>query len=235
MPHLGANDIHLWLVATTAPEVGADGLALDLSQDEHERAARFHFDRDRVRYVGAHQSLRRTLARYLHTAPADLSFAATRYGKPYLVGPEGDFEFNLSHAGDYCLIAVARARRIGVDIEFLRPELAGTHIADHYFAAEEVAALRSLPPEEQLAAFYRCWTRKEAFVKARGEGLSISLMSFAVSLRPGEPAALLTTRHDNAESKQWTLYDAPAPAGYLASLCYEGSACTVSAFYCSSR
>jgi 4'-phosphopantetheinyl transferase len=220
-PDLPAGELHAWLIPVDAtPSRLAELLAI-LSPDEQTRAARFRFERDRIRFAAARGALRQILSRYSGRAPADLTFEYSRYGKPALANGS-PLSFNISHSGDWAICAVMLSRRLGVDIELLRPDLASDTIAERFFSPREVATLRSLPEPEQPAAFFRCWTRKEAFVKARGEGLSLPLDRFDVSLRAGEPAALLSTLDDPLEAARWSLAALPAPPGYEATVAVEG-------------
>jgi 4'-phosphopantetheinyl transferase len=231
---LDADELHFWLIPTGLSPVSLRELAVTLAPDEQERAERFRFERDRIRYVAARGSLRRILGRYLRIAPAALSFTYSNYGKPALA-PTGEdaglLSFNISHSGDWAACAVTLDRRVGVDIEQARPELADGTIAERFFSPREVAALRLLPHNEQAAAFFRCWTRKEAFVKARGEGLSLPLDRFDVSLLPGEPPALLRTLDDPAEAERWRVFALPVPPGYEAAVVVEARAqCQLQSF-----
>ncbi len=198
-----------------------------LTADEQTRAARFHFPRDRRQYIVARGTLRLLLARYLGQTTGTLRFGATEYGKPFLLRADGlpdtEIAFNVSHSHELALLAFARSMRVGVDVEYMRPELAEERIAERFFSPREVAVLRGLPAAQQPAAFFRCWTRKEAFVKARGEGLSLPLHSFDVSLAPDEPAALLHVATDLAEAGRWTIHTlTPTLPGYMAALAVEG-------------
>jgi 4'-phosphopantetheinyl transferase len=181
-----------------------------LSPDEREHAAKFHFDKDRNRYIVSHASLRETLARYLRAEPKELKFSVNEYGKPFL--PEHDLGFNLSHSGEYALIAVTRGRNIGVDVEQIRADVEIEKLASRYFSPREVSELMALPPERRIIAFYNCWTRKEAYIKAQGMGLSLPLDSFDVSL--GEPVLLRATRPNTSEAAQWTLLSLDVESGY---------------------
>ena len=225
-PGLDADELRVWLAPANLPPERVAALAAELAPDELARAARFHFERDRVRYIAARGSLRRILAGCAGVAPARLRFDYSPYGKPSLA-PTAEMPappaFNISHSGEWALVAVRRAGRVGVDIEVIRPELARESIAERFFSPAEVAALRSLPAAEQGAAFFRCWTRKEAFVKARGEGLALPLDAFDVSLLPGEPPALLRLAGDAAAAAAWSMHSPPAPAGYAAAVVVDGA------------
>jgi 4'-phosphopantetheinyl transferase len=230
-PHradLGREELHLWLIPLDVDDADADWGAQILSAEEVSRAQRIYFERNARRFVAAHAALRSILAGYAATDPQALRFEITAHGKPLLVPSAthaiADLAFNLSHSAALALIAVARGRRVGVDIEQIRPELADSKFADRFFSAAEVRDLRALPVAEQGRAFFRCWTRKEAFVKARGDGLSLPLHSFDVTLRPDQPAALLHTRPDPDEADRWSLHAVlvDAAPGYEAAVAVEG-------------
>ncbi|HKP10473.1 MAG TPA: 4'-phosphopantetheinyl transferase superfamily protein, partial [Blastocatellia bacterium] len=151
-----------------------------------------------------------------------LSFGYSEHGKPSLAGSHsGDLRFNVSHSHELALFAFTWGRELGVDIEWIRPEVAGEQIAEQFFSRDEVATLRALPPGRQAEAFFNCWTRKEAYIKARGEGLSLPLHLFDVSLAPGEPAALLRAAMSD-ETTRWTMTALAPGAGYKAALVAEG-------------
>jgi 4'-phosphopantetheinyl transferase len=161
-----------------------------LSGDERDRSARFVKDIDRWRYIAGRGGLRRVLASYLDMNPKDISFCYNEWGKPALaVGGPMELRFNLSHSTDRALLAVCAETEIGVDIEEIRP--LQEDVAGHFFSAAECSDLSALPEADRLVGFYRCWTRKEAFVKAHGEGLSLSLKGFDVSLDTDEDQCLL--------------------------------------------
>lgn len=192
----------------------AEGVA-ELSPAELARAGRFHFERDRRRFLRARRALRAIVADYLGTVPGAIEFQYGGQGKPRVaVAPP--LYFNLSHSQALALLAMTRLGEIGVDVEWIRPiEL---EIADRYFAPAEVAALRALPAAEQTAAFFRCWTRKEAYIKARGEGVLLPLDGFEVSLAPGDPAALLRVREDDAEAQRWQFEHLEPAPGYVGAM-----------------
>src|SRR3954447_5184073 len=164
-------------------------LAAALSADERDRARRFRLERDRRRYVARRGRLRELLSDYLGLAPPRVRLRTGPFGKPRVA--EGEPRFSLSHSHGIALYAIARGLEVGCDIERRDGRLAEQEGADRFFAPPEADALRSLPPHQHAEGFFNCWTRKEAYVKARGLGLSLPLASFAVSLAPSEPAALL--------------------------------------------
>ncbi len=226
---LGPDHLHLWLIGLDVAAAEIDRARRVLSQDEIERAARFHFERDARRYTVAHGALRSILGRYAGLPAEALAFTITPYGKPYL-RPDAcsalpDLNFNLSHSGEFALVGVCRFGRLGVDIELERPDFANGEIAERFFSHGEVRDLNTLPPDQRVPAFFRCWTRKEAFVKARGEGLSLPLNGFDVSLLPGQPPALLRVADEVDRVGRWSLHAAPLPSTmpYQAAAAVEGT------------
>lgn len=210
--------ITVWRIALdpAAPPGPAD-VAL-LSDAERERAARFRFDRDRNRWLHAHVALRRILGAELDVAPAALRFAHGPRGKPRLAWPtQPPLEFNLSDAADLALLALSRSGPVGVDVEHVERVADLEAIAASHFAPEERAALFALPEAERTDGFYRLWTRKEAYIKAIGIGLSFGLDRFAVTIEPAAPRFL---RIDGSadEARAWTLLNVPTFGPYLGAL-----------------
>lgn len=187
-PSLDADTIHLVRLGTDRPPLPLAELAPLLSRRERERALRFRRGHLHDRYVTSQGLLRLVLARFTDRPPEALEFRHSDHGKPFLENGPG---FNLSHSGDHLLIGLVRGGRLGVDLEIPRhfPNLEA--LAERYFAPEEASELASLPEEERTGAFYRGWTRKEAFLKALGRGLSVPLESFAVRLAPEEGNTLV--------------------------------------------
>lgn len=193
-----------------------------LSADERRRAASFLFPRHRRAFVRARASLRAILARYLGEGPEHLGFVLGPHGKPELADPKSALRFNLSHSGGLALLAVSRAREVGVDVEALRPVPDAEAIAERFFSPAESAALRLLPTEQRLLAFFRCWTSKEAYLKAIGDGLAKPLDGFDVAVDPGAPARLLRVACDREEARRWSLLALDAGPGYVATLSAAG-------------
>lgn len=192
-----------------------------LSADERSRASRFHQARDRQRFIVAHGLLRLLLGHYLTRPAAAIRFAHNAFGKPSVVD-SGGLEFNLSHAGDLVLYAFACRTEIGVDVEVVQHDFPAADIAHDYFSPAEIAVLDSLPDNLKARAFFDCWTRKEAWIKARSQGLSIPLDSFDVAFAPDAPARLLATRGEPAEAGAWSLFDVPPAPGYAGALAIRG-------------
>ena len=220
---LGSEEVHVWRAPLDATASQIEKLLETLAPDEQRRAERYHFRRDREHFIVARGVLREILSRYLGLAPGQLGFCYNAYGKPALDSTIGTdmLRFNLSHSHGLALYAITRAREVGVDLEQVRPDFACEQIARQFFSTREVAALRRLPAGMKVAGFFNCWTRKEAYIKARGEGLALPLDGFAVSLTPGEPAALLTSQEFEPEGR-WSLRALDPGPGYVAALAVEG-------------
>ena len=220
-----ATEVHLWRCSLDHARASLDEAYAVLADDELERARRYKFTRDRRRFVAARSFLRSTLAEYLSVSARELSFVYGAFGKPGLSPrPDGArVEFNLSHSGDLAVLAVTRGPAVGVDVEQVIEvsELQG--MASRFFSAHENAALKELPADTQNFAFYCCWTRKEAFLKALGHGLALPLDSFDVSLDVRRPR-LIGVRNDPEAPSEWTLVHlCPAP-GYVAALAVKENA-----------
>jgi 4'-phosphopantetheinyl transferase len=223
-PRLHRGEVHVWRAALARSPAAVGALKDLLSGDELRRAERFHFRRDRSSFIVARGTLREILSLYAGTPPGLLQFGYNAFGKPELVGESGvtQIRFNLSHAGGLALYAVAAGREVGVDVEVVRESVPCEELASRFFSRREAAALLALPAGDRTRAFFECWTRKEAYIKARGEGLSLPLDSFDVSLAPGEPAALLATRGDEHEAPRWSLRELSAGPAYAAAVAVEG-------------
>jgi 4'-phosphopantetheinyl transferase len=222
--HLKEDQVHLWRISVTDLKGTTDAQTSVLSAEELERATRFHFEIDRKRFIVSHGTLRMILGQYIGLPPEEIIFGHGDRGKPNLdpVPQNEGVRFNLSHSGDIVLIAVGRHREIGVDVEKIRPEIELERLAQRFFSPGEVESLSSLDTEHRLAAFFRCWTRKEAYIKALGGGLSIPLDQFEVTLEPDTPPALSANREDPDEVARWSLYNIELGEDYLAALAVEG-------------
>ena len=217
------GEVHVWQAALDVPGSRLKDLELLLSADELARANRFRFRKDRQHFVVARGVLRGILGRYLGFPPETVQFRYGVAGKPALAEPFGDeLRFNLAHSFGLSLYAITRSREVGVDLEWIRDDFDGLAIAERFFSQQEVVTLRALPADQQPRAFFACWTRKEAYLKARGEGLSLALDQFDVSLAPDESAALLSTRDDPAEAARWSLHALELAPGFVAALAVEG-------------
>jgi 4'-phosphopantetheinyl transferase len=218
---LTSNDVHLW--QASLDKRLADSVGHHLSADEISRADRFHFAKDRTHFVAARGLLRSLLSAYLGISSEDLRFSYAEKGKPSLQkGQQSAISFNLAHSHGMAVYAFSHAREVGIDLEYMREDVANEDIAERFFSRREIKSLAAVPAELRKQAFFNCWTRKEAYIKARGEGLSMPLDEFDVSLKPEEPAALLANHKDPAEVTRWSMQSVPVPAGYVAALCVEG-------------
>lgn len=221
-PPLGPAEVHAWRLSLEQPDDVVASWRQQLSADERQRADRFHFEKDRRHFIVARGGLRTLLGRYLEIAPVELRFAYSAYGKPSLA-PETDtqLKFNLAHSGSLAAYAFTSLGDVGIDLEQIKPEFTGDEIARRFFSASEVASLEHLPAAERASAFFNCWTRKEAFIKAKGMGLSLGLDQFDVTLAPGQEAALLSTRWDESEAGRWCLRTLDLGAGYAGAVALE--------------
>jgi len=220
-PELGPDEVHVWCAPLDQPSRVLARLRLLLSADELARAGRYYFEKDERHFVAGRGVLRTLLGRYLRRPPEQFSFKSNAYGKPSLAGG-GPLNFNLSHSHGLALYAFTLAREIGIDIEHMRAEVDCRELAAHYFSPLEVRTLLALPLESQRQAFFNCWTRKEAYIKARGEGLSRPLAGFDVTLAPGEPASLLRGDEEEGVGARWSLRELSVPEGYAAAVAVEG-------------
>jgi 4'-phosphopantetheinyl transferase len=224
-PRLSPEGVHVWCLALDLPLEQVEKLRATLSADERERAERYHFDRHRRRFIACRGHVRRILAGYLNARPAALSFRYGARGKPALDVPwsDSDIQFNVSNSDDVALLAVALDRELGIDVEHIREPRDFDSLAEQFFAASEVAQLRSLPQEQRLEGFFRCWTRKEAVLKAVGSGLAFPLDKVVVTLGRNEPARVVTYDDDPAGASQWWLESlAPVPE-YIGALAAVGT------------
>ncbi|HWP46996.1 MAG TPA: 4'-phosphopantetheinyl transferase superfamily protein [Candidatus Limnocylindrales bacterium] len=221
---LGNDEVHVWRATLNVEISYLHNLQQLLSADEQVRAGRFYFQKDRERFIITRGLLRRILGRYLEREPGQLQFGYGPYGKPYLTGEfsYSRLRFNLAYSQELALYAITQGREVGIDIEYIRPHPANMQIAHRFFSPCEVMALKALPFHLQQEAFFNCWTRKEAYIKARGKGLSFPLNQFSVSLAPGEPAALLNVLEDPQETSRWSLQTLEPGSGYVAALAVEG-------------
>ncbi len=214
------EEVHLWLKDVESGQQELDYLASLLTPEERERGERFAFPRDRKRYLTARGGLRQLLSRYTGTDPGDITLHYHSHGKPYL--KEGGVEFNLSHSHRLVVYAVTEGRRVGVDMEYTLREVEVEGIARRFFTGQEQKKIAALSGSLQREAFFFCWTCKEAYIKARGEGLSISPRSFEVSFGPREAAGLTEVSFDPGETGRWSLRNFIPRPRYSAALAAEG-------------
>lgn len=219
------DQVHLWRVWLEVSAADRTRLGQFLSGSELERAARFHFARDRERYIAGRGALRVILAGYLHIRPEQVEFGYGPYKKPALASGPDNFEFNISHSYTLMLVAVSMRRMVGVDLERVRPLDDFERLAQSIFSARENEALAAVPKPHRLQSFFACWTRKEAFIKAVGQGLYYPLDQFDVSLKPDEPAALLRVKNNPQASTGWSMQTLTPAPGYVGALVVECGPC----------
>jgi 4'-phosphopantetheinyl transferase len=222
---LSSDEVHVWRAFFDQETSHINELAWTLSEDERLKAKRFYFQKDQRRFVITHGILRKMLGQYLNIEPNRLKFSYGSHGKPTLNGiPDGhSLCFNMSHSNGLALFAFAWNRKVGVDVEYVRSMPDIEEIAERFFSPRENAVFRTVPAGKKLEAFFNCWTRKEAFLKANGDGLSRSLDSFEVSLAPGKPARLLSVEGDLQEASRWSLWALVPASEYIGALAVEGS------------
>lgn len=217
---LPENEVHIWCL--DVEEFGKDLQFYNnyLSTEELLRSKRFKFEKDRKLNVLARSSLRILSAQYLGCEPEKIKIAYEEFDKPYLVDYP-NFKFNVSHSGQYVALAFVKNFTCGVDIERIKNDFNVLEIADNFFSPSEIEQLHNVPKDELFVAFYRLWTRKESFIKAKGSGLSFPLASFSVSLN--EEALLLSTDWNLAEKERWFMRSFEPVPGYQGALSVKGT------------
>jgi len=224
-PQLAGNEIHVRALALTADPPLLEKLSHTLTPEEKERASRFKFEPLRNRYIVGRGALRAILARYLQTEPAALRFGYLENGKPELAGEfaNAGIHFNLAHTGDLALVAITRIGWVGVDVESVRPIKNVDELVARFFSPRESALFQKVSTDAKPAAFFNLWTRKEALLKATGEGITRSLSLVEVSFLPGEPARLLAISGDVKAAQQWTLKELEPANGFAGAIALQHS------------
>ncbi len=189
-----------------------------LSEDEKIKAGKYRFNKDMKIYVLARATLRFIISKYLKVDPNEIHFTYSKYQKPSLLKPKTNLHFNVSHSGERVLIGFTEDSVLGVDIELIKYTEELTDVARRFFSDNEVSDFLTLSGEDQSIGFFNCWTRKEAFIKAVGQGLSFPLKEFDVSLLPAKEARLLSTHFNLKEKDKWSLFDIPMDGPYKAAL-----------------
>jgi 4'-phosphopantetheinyl transferase len=214
----GRNLVHVWVSSLEASDVSLTSYKRLLSRPELDRAARFHFDQHRNRFIIAHGWLRQLLSQYLSIPPATLEFHRGAHGKPALAGSGSAtrLEFSLAHSEQMSLIAVAHGIRVGVDLERIRELADAQELVDRFFSNREAAQFQSLSEEQKRLAFFNLWTRKEAWLKATGEGIGHLLGAVEVTFVPGERAQLVSL--PQGETTNWSLFELDPGPGFTAAL-----------------
>ena len=225
---LPQDEVHVWHIYLFVWEKNIESLLPLLNQEEQERAARFKFPAPRNQFVVSRALLRQVLGRYLRTEAREVQLRTTTNGKPELATASGvhvDLRFNLSHTAGAAAIAVTHHRQVGIDVERIRVDTKALELAERFFSRPEVEWLRSLAPSEQIPAFFTCWTGKEAYIKANGEGLSMPLSSFGVL--PEGSELQLTVYENSEEARRWFICRLELGTGLRAALAVEGEKCRV--------
>lgn len=222
---LDGDEVHVWRLALDGDDSRARHCLEILSKDELVKSQKFRFKRDRDRFVVCRGSLRQILAPYLDLLPREIEFEYNQQGKPFLsTGADAaGLKFNVSHSEGFALVGVTLACEIGVDLEHVRHDIEYNEIAQRFFSHSEAETLKELPPQEQARAFFACWTRKEAYVKARGGGLSIPLDRFEVSLMSEQGPVRFSSYDDENESARWSLRSFVPWPDCMAALCVEAT------------
>ena len=215
---LAIDEIHVWCASLDQPVSRFQMLSQTLSPDERMRAERFHFEQDRKRFIIVHGILRMILSSYLSVEPSRLKFCYRKKGKPALADTFGKETicFNLSHSEGIALYVFTQGREIGVDIEHIHDIFEMDQIVERFFSTREKDVFRALPESKKKEAFFNCWTRKEAFIKAIGDGLSRPLDKLGVSLAPGEPARLLRIEGNSKAAYRWSIQELKPRPGFAA-------------------
>ena len=226
---LSTDAIHIWVLSLAEFSSQLPEFERVLAKEEVERASRFRFDHLREAYTLTRGALRHILGRYLDHDPAKISLRCTEKGKPELC-PPATLHFNLSHSHGLAAIAFATGCPVGIDLERFRPLRDMLEIAARYFCAEEASELLTLPPLQREPAFFACWTRKEAFMKATGDGFDCPLNSFRVNLVPESDARLIHIHGDPVAAEKWSLHDLRIAPGFAAALAYPAARRSLSIF-----
>jgi 4'-phosphopantetheinyl transferase len=224
---LGQDDVHVRIASLDHRQSELRFFESILANDEIDRANRFHFQKHRERFIAGRGLLRVILSLYIGVPPGEIVFAYGSYGKPALRrrNDQPAIEFNLAHSDATAIYAITSGRPVGVDLELITNKFSPETVAEHFFSTTELVTLRGLPEDMQRVAFFQCWTRKEAFIKALGDGLSCPLRDFDVSLAPGEPARLLHVGWAPEETSRWCMEDIDAVPGFSAAIVLAGSQC----------
>ncbi len=225
----GPNEIHIYPVDFNKGIEYLKKFETLLNEEEKNKAARFHFRKDRNAFILAHGILRSILANYLDTNPGQIEFQFNEYGKPFLRGND-ILNFNISHSKEKLLLAFSTNILLGIDVEFMNTDFANGDIAEKFFSPAEVSMLNKLPGNLKTEGFYNCWTRKEALIKGIGKGLSIPLDSFDVELTPGKTPKIFDLRFDKQEKGKWEIIDLDLFADYKSAIAIKSNTFNIKLF-----
>jgi 4'-phosphopantetheinyl transferase len=229
---LGKTDVHVWAAHLALPPGTLGTLASVMSDDELQRAARFRFELHRNRFVAARGILRSLLAAYLDCTPDKPQFVYGANGKPALAGgfAESGLFFNIAHSEDIALIALTRVGPIGIDVEHIRAIRDAGELVERFFSERENALFQALPDDQKSAAFFNLWTRKEAWLKATGEGIGHSLNRVEVTFLPGQPARLLAVPEKSGLFSDWALCELTPANGFVGAIALPNVQFSISNF-----
>jgi 4'-phosphopantetheinyl transferase len=230
IPALAPDHVDVWKVRLDEPIPGPEGSIL--SPDEVDRANRFHFEKDRIHFTHCRSALRLLLSDYLAVHAAEIRFKYLKGGKPQLAVEQNPdtLQFNISHSAGVALIAVGCKHRLGVDIEKIRSEVDTLALAQRFFSVREREGLRAFSDSLRTSAFFACWTRKEAFLKATGDGLSFSLSDFSVTTHPDHDPTVEDIKGNKNAGTKWSLADIFVGDGYCAALAVEANATRIETY-----
>jgi 4'-phosphopantetheinyl transferase len=219
--NLSDDEAHIWRADLKFNECFQTSFLKLLSPDEKSRAQKFRFTKDSRNFIIARGILRSLIGKYLKIKPAEISFRYSEFGKPG-IADNHSLQFNISHSKNIALFAFIKKLNVGVDVEFVNPDIEVKDIAEKFFSPNEVLNLYALPEKQHTLGFFNCWTRKEAFIKAVGEGLSFPLNKFEVSLEPDKPAKLLATDWEPKAVSKWSIFSMSPATNFVGSLAIEG-------------
>lgn len=228
-PELSDKAVHIWPFHSRATDQALADFERCITPDEAERAARFRLDEARNTYIVTRGVLRHLLGCYLAVDPMKVRFAYTPKGKPLLESSSG-LHFNVTHSNEMAAIAITAGCPIGIDMEAVRSLPHWERIAKRFFRADEVTEIMSASPGERESCFFRCWVRKEAYIKATGQGLFLPLDSFQVTETSGAISRIVHRGSDARSDEAWTLHDLDLAAGYASALVYQDQQRSVSVF-----
>jgi 4'-phosphopantetheinyl transferase len=219
--NLSDDEAHIWRADLKFNECFQTSFLKLLSPDEKRRAQKFRFTKDSRNFIIARGILRSLIGKYLKIKPSEISFRYSEFGKPG-IADNHSLQFNISHSKNIALFAFIKKLNVGVDVEFVNPDIEVKDIAEKFFSPNEVLNLFALPEKQHTLGFFNCWTRKEAFIKAVGEGLSFPLNKFEVSLEPDKPAKLLATDWEPKAVSKWSIFSMSPATNFVGGLAIEG-------------
>lgn len=221
-PELTPGEVHVWRIRLDIADDSWRALASLLTNDERIKAERFHFEKHRRRHIVGRAALRTLLGQYLDRSPQLIEFSYNSHGKPRLARSDSGIRFNLSHTEEIMLVAFALDSEVGIDIESLMRDVDCMDVGQRWFSGLEGQALRALPEDARRDAFFRIWSRKEAYIKARGDGISHPLHRFSVSMDKHEPR-LIEHQDDTSEKSRWRFIDIDVGEKYQATVVVKSS------------